>query len=51
MYLQTSRLHYNLQNVHVFQTAHSDKNIQAVVFKTIIAQKHFILQATHILSS
>ena len=25
MYLQTSRLQYNLQKVGVFQTAHSDK--------------------------
>ena len=29
MYLQTSRLQYNLQKVGVFQTAHSNKNIQA----------------------
>ncbi len=29
MYLQTSRLQYNLQGFGVFQTARSDKNIQA----------------------
>ena len=39
MYLQTSRLQYNLQKVGVFQTAHSDKKIQAKACKTIIAQK------------
>lgn len=39
MYLQTSRLQYNLQKVGVFQTAHSDKNIQAEACKIIIAQK------------
>ena len=40
MYLQTSRLQYNLQKVGVFQTAHSDKNIQAVACKSIISQKY-----------
>ena len=40
MYLQTSRLQYNLQKVGVFQTAHSDKNIQAKACKSIIAQKY-----------
>ena len=40
MYLQTSRLQYNLQKVGVFQTAHSDKNIQAKACKVIIAQKY-----------
>ena len=39
MYLQTSRLQYNLQKVGVFQTAHSDKNIQAKACRVIIAQK------------
>jgi len=39
MYLQTSRLQYNLQKVGVFQTAHSDKNIQAKACKMIIVQK------------
>ena len=38
MYLQTSRLQYNLQKVGVFQTAHSDKNIQAEACRYIIAQ-------------
>jgi len=38
MYLQTSRLQYNLQKVDVFQTAHSDKNIQAKACRYIIAQ-------------
>ena len=38
MYLQTSRLQYNLQKVGVFQTAHSDKNIQAKACKYIISQ-------------
>ena len=38
MYLQTSRLQYNLQKVGVFQTAHSDKNIQAEACRTIIPQ-------------
>ena len=37
MYLQTSRLQYNLQKVGVFQTAHSDKNIQAEACKDIIS--------------
>ena len=37
MYLQTSRLQYNLQKVGVSQTAHSDKNIQAVACRVIIA--------------
>ena len=36
MYLQTSRLQYNLQKVGVFQTAHSDKNIQAEACKNSI---------------
>lgn len=40
MYLQTSRLQYNLQKVGVFQTAHSDKNIQAKACKIIISQKY-----------
>ena len=39
MYLQTSRLQYNLQKVGVFQTAHSDKNIQAEACRYIILQK------------
>ena len=39
MYLQTSRLQYNLQKVGVFQTAHSDKNIQAEACRNIIPQK------------
>ena len=39
MYLQTSRLQYNLQKVGVFQTAHSDKNIQAEACRYIIPQK------------
>jgi len=34
--LQTSRLQYNLQKVGVFQTAHSDKNIQAEACRYII---------------
>ena len=38
MYLQTSRLQYNLQKVGVFQTAHSDKNIQAEACRYIILQ-------------
>ena len=38
MYLQTSRLQYNLQKVGVFQTAHSDKNIQAEACRYIIPQ-------------
>ena len=37
MYLQTSRLQYNLGKVGVFQTAHSNKNIQAEVCKDIIS--------------
>ena len=40
MYLQTSRLQYNLQKVGVFQTAHSDKNIQAEACRYIIPQKY-----------
>ena len=36
MYLQTSRLQYNLQGFGVFQTARSDKNIQAIACKLII---------------
>ena len=39
MYLQTSRLQYNLQCVGVFQKAHSDKNIQAEACRYIIPQK------------
>ena len=39
MYLQTSRLQYNLQGFGVFQTAHSDKNIQAEACRYIIPQK------------
>ncbi len=39
MYLQTSRLQYNLQNVGVFQKAHSDKNIQAETCKYIVSEK------------
>ena len=39
MYLQTSRLQYNLQKVGVFQKVHSDKNIQAEACKDIISQK------------
>jgi len=35
MYLQTSRLQYNLGKVDVFQTAHSDKNIQAEACKIL----------------
>ena len=46
MYLQTSRLQYNLQKVGVFQTAHSDKNIQAKACKSIIAQKYRQLKHT-----
>ena len=42
MYLQTSRLQYNLQKVGVFQTAHSDKNIQAEACRYIILQKRTI---------
>jgi len=38
MYLQTSRLQYNLQGVGVFQKAHSDKNIQAEACRCIISQ-------------
>ena len=38
MYLQTSRLQYNLQKVGVFQKAHSDKNIQAEACRYIIPQ-------------
>ena len=38
MYLQTSRLQYNLQGVSVFQKAHSDKNIQAEACRYIIPQ-------------
>ena len=30
MYLQTSRLQYTLQGFGVFQTAHSNKNIQTL---------------------
>ena len=37
MYLQTSRLQYNLQEFGVFQTAHSDKKIQAEACKDIIS--------------
>ena len=37
MYLQTSRLQYNLQGISVFQTAHSDKNIQDVACYFIIS--------------
>ena len=37
MYLQTSRLQYNLQGVGVFQKAHSNKNIQAEACKDIIS--------------
>ena len=33
----TSRLRYNLQKVGVFQTAHSDKNIQDEACKDIIS--------------
>ena len=40
MYLQTSRLQYNLQCVGVFQKAHSDKNIQAEARRYIIPQKY-----------
>ena len=40
MYLQTSRLQYNLQKVGVFQTAHSDINIQAEACRNIIPQKY-----------
>ncbi len=39
MYFGTSRLQYNLQKVGVFQTAHSDKNIQAEACEHIISQK------------
>ena len=39
MYLQTSRLQYNLQCVGVFQKAHSDRNIQAEACRYIIPQK------------
>ena len=44
MYLQTSRLQYNLQKVGVFQTAHSDKNIQAEACKKIISQKRLLFK-------
>ena len=37
MYLQTSRLQYNLQGMDVFQTARSDKNIQALACRFIIS--------------
>ena len=37
MYLQTSRLQYNLQETGVFQTAHSDKMIQAFACSFIIS--------------
>lgn len=37
MYLQTSRLQYNLQKVGVFQTARSNKNFQAEACKDIIS--------------
>ena len=36
MYLQTSRLQYNLREFGVFQKAHSDKNIQTEACKYII---------------
>ena len=39
MYLQTSRLQYNLQKVGVFQKALSYKNIQAGACKIIISQR------------
>ena len=38
MYLQPSRLRYNLQGVDVFQKAHSNKNIQAEARGYIIPQ-------------
>ena len=44
MYLQTSRLQYNLQKVGVFQTALSDKNIQAEACKAIISQKELFFK-------
>ena len=37
MYLQTSRLQHNLQGIGVFQTAHSDKKIQAAACYFIIS--------------
>ncbi len=37
MYLQTSRLQYNLRNVGVFQKALSEKIIQAEACRIIIA--------------
>ena len=37
MYLQTSRLQYNLQGFGVFQTARSDKIIQAFTCSFIIS--------------
>ena len=37
MYLQTSRLQYNLQKVGVFQKAHSKINIQAEACKDFIS--------------
>ena len=48
MYLQTSRLQYNLQKVGVFQTAHSDKNIQAEACRYIIPQKCEQFKQKHI---
>ena len=36
MYLQTSRLQHNLQYIGVFQTARSDKKIQALACILII---------------
>ena len=39
MYLQTSRLQYNLQGFGVFQKALSDNNIQAEACKDIVPQK------------
>ena len=35
MYLQTSRLQYNLQKVGVFQTAHSDKLFKPKLVKLL----------------
>ena len=39
MYLQPSRLQYNLQGIGVFQTAHSDKTIQAIACYFIISAR------------
>ena len=40
MYLQTSRLQYNLQGIGVFQTVHSDNKIQATACYSIISANY-----------